>query len=197
LSATTTSIRPQRDSNSPSSSSTRHRSWRKGQGHRSANRQRLRPMHGAERRPMNHFPEADRIRIVLRQSFHPLVCRAPMLPCRRQGTQGVAPLEFQLHPKARQLLNMVEDRDRRSSGPMPRPPHRRQAPPSPPRFSLGTSAQPDRRSHQLDCSQPKKPRAKMARAYPKPNLQRVIILCRRTSVYKPSASKHCRTCTVS
>ena len=71
-----------------------------------------------------HFPEAERIRVVLDNlSTHSPGALYQAFPALRSAT-GAAPIGVPLRPKARQLVEHGRDRDRRAARPMPGPAHR-------------------------------------------------------------------------
>ena len=97
-----------------------------------------------------HFPEAEKIRVVMDN----LSTHSPALPLQRPArTRGQAhppPPGVPLHPQARQLAQHGGDRDRRPARPMPRPQDLQSRHPRSRDRRLGATAQRQRRAHQMD-----------------------------------------------
>ena len=105
-----------------------------------------------------HFPEAERIRVVLDNlSTHFRRLALPGLPALRSAT-GAAPAGVPLCPQARQLAEHGRDRDWRAAQPMPGPAHRHPGATRIRDRRLGTTAQCLRSPHQMDVHNRKSPR---------------------------------------
>ena len=105
-----------------------------------------------------HYPEAERIRVVLDNlSTHSPGALYEAFAGRRSAPHP-APPGVPLHPQARQLAQHGRDRDRRAARPVPGPPHRRPRAPRRRDRRLGTTAQRRRRPHQMDVHNRKSPR---------------------------------------
>src|ERR1700726_1169938 len=130
-----------------------------------------------------HFPEADRIRVVLdnlsTHSSDALYQAFP--PCEAQGP---APIGVPLCPKARQLVEHGGDRNRRAARSMPGPPHRHTRAAGVRDRRLGAAAQRHPGPGQMDVHNrkstrqngPRLPRASQHQSAPD---ERVIILVQR------------------
>ena len=129
-----------------------------------------------------HFPEAERIRVVLDNlSTHSAGALYQAFPACRSAT-GAAPVGVPLCPQARQLAEHGRDRDRRAARPMPRPAHRHPASSSYPRSPPGNDSAMPPGPASNGCSQPKKPAPKWAAPTPS----------RRPSASpKPKSHNHC------
>ena len=146
-----------------------------GQGHRTAHRRRLRPMHARTRRcPLS------RGRLHPRRAGQPVdpLGRRPLrgLPARRSPAHP-APPGVPLHPQARQLAQHGRDRDRRAARPVPGPPNRRPKAPRPRNRRLGATAKRRRRPHQMDVHNRQSPHQNGPRL--SRHVQRVIITVQR------------------
>ena len=97
-----------------------------------------------------HFPEAERIRIVLDNlSTHSPGALYAAFPA-SEARRVLQRLEFHYTPKHASWLNMVEIEIGGPQAPVPQPPHRKPRPPRRRDRRLGKTAQPRRRPHQLD-----------------------------------------------
>ena len=127
-----------------------------------------------------HYPEAERIRVVLDNlSTHSAGALYQAFPAAR-GAAHPAPPGVPLHPKARQLAQHGRDRDRRAARPVPRPPHRKRPTPRRRDRRLGAAAQRRRRPHQMDVHNRKGPRQngpRLSEAHKLTRPQRVYNLC--------------------
>ena len=131
-----------------------------------------------------HFPEAERIRVVLDNLSTHFGRRAlPGLP-RLRSAPGAAPIGVPLCPQARQLAEHGRDRDRCAAQPMPGPAHRHPGATRLRDRRLGTTAQCLRGPHQMDVHNRESPRQngpRLPRAghCPRAQNQRVIITVQR------------------
>ena len=131
-----------------------------------------------------HFPEADRIRVVLDNlSTHSSGALYQALPALRSA-KGPAPIGVPLCPKARQLVEHGGDRNRRAARSMPGPPHRHTRAAGVRDRRLGAAAQRHPGPSQMDVHNrkstrqngPRLPRASQHQSAPD---ERVIILVQR------------------
>ena len=114
-----------------------------------------------------HYPDAERIRVVLDNlSTHTPAALYQALPAVRGAPHPQTP-GVPLHAQARQLAQHGRDRDRRAAQPVPRPPHRKPRPPRRRGRRLATPAQ--RSGARINWMfSTEQARVKMAKAYPKP-----------------------------
>ena len=97
-----------------------------------------------------HFPEAEKIRVVMDNLSNPQPGLPLQRPARTRGQAHPPPPGVPLHPQARQLAQHGGDRDRRPARPMPRPQDLQSRHPRSRDRRLGATAQRQRRAHQMD-----------------------------------------------